>query len=37
MNKNKLFSKTQNIDEPDNNKWNKYKKYRYKLNHNWIW
>ena len=31
--KNKLFSETQNLDKPDSNKWNKYKKYRNKLNH----
>jgi len=26
--KNKLFSKIQNLDKTDSNKWNKYKKYR---------
>ena len=31
--KNKLFSKIQNLDKTDSNKWNKYKKYRNKLKH----
>jgi len=31
--KNKLFSKIQNLVKTDSNKWNKYKKYRNKLNH----
>jgi len=31
--KNKLFHKTQNLDKPNSNKWNKYKKHSNKLNH----